>query len=91
VAVNGAVKQPTPAQLRALTGPPLSSTFDVYERMFASFDMGTVFDYGTADARDLREMLRRDGNARKIEQVLTAKPSSSRICSPTSLMRSSRG
>lgn len=70
MAVNGAV-QPTPAQMRSLAGPPLSSTFDVYERMFASFDMGTVFDYGQADARDLREMLRRDGNARKIEQVLT--------------------
>lgn len=71
MAVNGSTKAPTSAQLRALAGPPLSSTFDVYERMFASFDMGTVFDYGQADARDLREMLRRDGNARKIEQVLT--------------------
>lgn len=70
VVTNGATTL-TAAQKRALTGPAVSTPFDVYERLFPSFRGGVVFDYGEFDARQMREMLRRDGNARKIEQVLT--------------------
>jgi hypothetical protein len=61
----------TAAQKKRLQGPPLSTPFDNYDRLFASFDQGRVFDYNAGDARAMKEMLRQDGAARKVEQVLT--------------------
>lgn len=41
------------------------------ERVFGSYEDGQVFEYDEWTARDMTRMLERDGQARKIEQVLT--------------------
>lgn len=41
------------------------------ETLFGAFEHGMVFDYGEWQARDLAQMLERDGKARQLEQVLT--------------------
>lgn len=69
MAVNGTTL--TTAELNRLAGPSVSTPYDLYDRLFASYDAGKVFSYGDGDARDMRQMLRQDGNARKVEQVLT--------------------
>lgn len=61
----------TKAQRRALAGPPLASPFDPYDRLFGDYQSGLVFDYGSADARQLDAMLEADGTAKQLEQVLT--------------------
>lgn len=61
----------TAAERRALLRPPVGTVFDAYERVFGSYDNGTVFDYGDFDVREIATMLRRDGKARSLEQVLT--------------------
>jgi hypothetical protein len=61
----------TAAEKRRLLTPPVGTIFDPYERVFGSYDNGTVFDYGDFDVRDLASMLRKDGKARSLEQVLT--------------------
>lgn len=71
MAVNGNVVALTPAEKKRLQGPPLSTPFDNYDRLFASFDQGRVFDYNDQSTRAIKEMLRVDGQARKVEQVLT--------------------
>jgi hypothetical protein len=71
VAVNGTAVALTPADKKRLQGPPLSTPFDNYDRLFASFDQGRVFDYNDQTVRAIKEMLRQDGQARKVEQVLT--------------------
>jgi hypothetical protein len=50
----------------------LGTQFDMGDRLFGAFGVnGDVFDYGTYQARDLEEMLRRDGQAAALESVLT--------------------
>lgn len=71
MAVNGAPVALTPIERKRLAGPPLSTPFDSYDRLFASFDQGRVFDYDPGTARAMKDMLRQDGQARKVEQVLT--------------------
>lgn len=61
----------TKAERRALLRPPVGTVFDSYEPVFGAYDNGTVFDYGDFDVRDIAAMLRRDGKARSLEQVLT--------------------
>lgn len=64
-------------QRRRLTRNPYVGTpFDAMERLFPAYDNGKVFDTGidlqeNGGTRDLRRMLRRDGQARALEQVLT--------------------
>jgi hypothetical protein len=69
--LNGKSDELTRAQKRRLASPPLGSAFDPYDRLFPSYGQGGVFDYGHAEARDLHQMLAKDGKARAIEQVLT--------------------
>lgn len=71
MAVNGSAVALTKVDKRRLQGPPTSTPFDNYDRLFASFDQGRVFDYNAGDARAMKDMLRADGQARKVEQVLT--------------------
>lgn len=57
---------------KSVVGTP----FDSMERLFPSYDNGKVFDTGidlqeNGGTRDLRRMIRRDGQARALEQVLT--------------------
>ncbi len=65
----------TAAQRKALAGPPIASPWDVYERLFADYRGGHVFDYahgfGGSDIRAIEKMLDSDGTARQVEQVLT--------------------
>lgn len=63
----------TAAQRKRLTSGPIGNPFDPYgtDRLFASYDDGKVFDYPEWHARDMAEMLSRDGKARTLEQVLT--------------------
>lgn len=57
---------------RWLLGPTISSPFDANDRLFPSFEQSGVFDESTGnDARDIKQMLRRDGRARSLEAVLT--------------------
>jgi hypothetical protein len=51
-------------------GSEIGSTFDS-ERLFALWEDGKVFDPGPVEVRDLEQMLRVDGKARAVEQVLT--------------------
>jgi hypothetical protein len=60
-----------PSARRQLLGNELGSQFDLYERMFAFWSDGSVFDYGTWQARDLEEMLKKDGQAAAVEAVIT--------------------
>lgn len=72
MATNGNSVDLSPADRKKLPGPTIGSAFDPYERLFGSFDGGTVFDYTAQyEARDMRDMLARDGQARSLEQVLT--------------------
>lgn len=41
------------------------------ERVFGSYEDGMIFEYDEWSARDMSRMLGRDGQARKVEQVLT--------------------
>ena len=73
---NGAVgvTEPklTPAMRKKLAGPQLANSFTVDARLYRSFDeSSTVFEYGELDLWSMREMLSKDGNPRKLEQVLT--------------------
>jgi hypothetical protein len=66
----------TDAQRKALAGPPIASPWDQYERLFADWRGGNVFDYGYGpggadDIRAVEKMLDEDGTARQVEQVLT--------------------
>lgn len=62
----------TNAQRRALAGPPLSNGFTADDRLYRDYrEFSTVYQYPDLDLRGIREMLRMDGNPRKLEQVLT--------------------
>lgn len=60
----------TDQEKKALAGPMLANPYDVDDRLFPDFQGGDVFAYDW-DARELKEMLRRSGKARSVEQVLT--------------------
>lgn len=47
------------------------TAFDLYTRMFVAFRDGDVFETGEWKARDLDQMLRRDGDAVMLENALT--------------------
>lgn len=53
-----------------IAGPEVGSGFDA-TRLFALWADGKVFDTGPVEVRDLEDMLRVDGKARAVEQVLT--------------------
>lgn len=59
------------SQQKMLLGPEIGTEFDIYTRMFATFSGGDVFEVGEWAARDMDTMLRRDGDARMVEQALT--------------------
>lgn len=59
------------ADRKVLLGGEIGTAFDMYTRMFAAFSGGDVFEIGEWHARDLETMIRRDGDARMIEQALT--------------------
>lgn len=61
----------TKADRKALLGGEIGTAFDMYTRMFAAFSGGDVFEIGEWQARDMETMIRRDGDARMIEQALT--------------------
>jgi len=71
VAVNGTAQTLTPTQKRQLAGPAVSTPFDAYQLLFPTFDNGRVFDLSNRDVRAIKDMLKQDGQARKVEQVLT--------------------
>lgn len=66
----------TKAQQRALLSGEAGTAFDLYTRLFTAWSEGDVFDVGDWRARDMDEMLRRDGDAVMIEQALTLLPKS---------------
>lgn len=53
-----------------VAGAEMGSAFDA-DRIFALWQDGKVFDPGIIEVRDLEQMLRVDGKARAVEQVLT--------------------
>jgi hypothetical protein len=59
------------AEEKALLAQEQGTPFDPFERMFASFDAGLVFNYGEFAAADYRNALGRSGKMRALEQVLT--------------------
>jgi hypothetical protein len=61
----------TKRQRNALLQGETGTAFDLYTRMFAAFRDGEVFETGEWKARDLDEMLRRDGEAAMLEAALT--------------------
>lgn len=60
----------TNADRRRLLRPPGGSAFDVADPVFGAYDGGTVFDHADWSAADMATMLRRDGKARSVYQVL---------------------
>lgn len=62
----------TPAQRKQLLGPPTSNLFTPDDRLYRDYtDFATVYEWPDIDLREMREMLTKDGNPRKLEQVLT--------------------
>lgn len=62
----------TDSQRKRLAGPPLANSFTPESRLYRSFEeQSTVFEYKDLDLKAMREMLSKDGNPRKLEQVLS--------------------
>lgn len=61
----------TPGERNRLLAEANGTPFDPFERLFASFDGGTAFAYSEDTAADYRAMLRREGKAAALEQILT--------------------
>lgn len=61
----------TKTQRKRLLQGESGTAFDLYTRMFTSFQDGSVFETGEWHARDLTEMFRRDGDSVMLEQALT--------------------
>lgn len=61
----------TPGERRRLLQEANGTPFDPFERLFASFDGGVAFAYTDDTAADYRAMLRREGKAAALEQILT--------------------
>jgi hypothetical protein len=60
-----------PATRRDLLSQEQGTQFSIYDRMFAGYMNGDVFDYGQVGSQDYEVMLQRDGQAAAIEAVLT--------------------
>lgn len=54
-----------------LLGPQIGTSFDELFAMYETPDGKNVFDYGDYEARELQDMLDRDGNASKAELILS--------------------
>lgn len=61
----------TPGERQRLLAEAAGTPFDPFERLFASFDGGTAFAYTEDTAADYRAMLKREGKASALEQILT--------------------
>ena len=62
----------TPRQRAQLLGPPVASLFTPDDRLYRDYqDFSAVYEWPDIDLRAMREMLSKDGNPRKLEQVLT--------------------
>lgn len=59
------------ADRRGLTTPPIGTPFDQFARLFPDWSSGKIFDYGIANSRQIDAMLKRDGKARALEQVIS--------------------
>lgn len=55
----------------SLIGPALATAFDIDDRFFADFKTGDVYESKDPKTRQLKAMLGKDGNAKKLEQILT--------------------
>lgn len=60
-----------PGMRKAILGGEVGTQFDQSQRLFASWQGGSVLDVGEWNARDMAQMLVRDGQAASIESVLT--------------------
>lgn len=60
----------TDRDIKRLVGPPLATPWAPDDLLFPDYAGGDVFDT-TTDVGDIKEMLRRSGKARSLEQVLT--------------------
>lgn len=56
---------------KSLVGPALATAFDIDDRFFADFKTGDVYEQRDPKTRQLKAMLGKDGNAKKLEQILT--------------------
>lgn len=70
-ASNSNVVELTSAEMKKLPGPAVGTPFDLWDRLWPAFDGGKVLDVANTDVRAIKDMLRQDGSARKVEQVLT--------------------
>jgi hypothetical protein len=62
----------TPAQRKQLLGTPAANLFTPDDRLYRDYtDFATVYEWPDIDLREMRDMLTKDGNPRKLEQVLT--------------------
>ncbi len=71
MAMNGNVIDLTPAERKNLPSSTAGSPFDAWTRLYPSFNEGKVFDLANYDVRAIKDMLKQEGAARKVEQVLT--------------------
>lgn len=73
MATNGATLDiPKPPQKRAMAAGPVGNQFTEYDRLYRSYsEFSTVFEELDLDLSQIRMMLSKDGNPRKLEQVLT--------------------
>ena len=55
----------------SLVGPALATAFDIDDRFFSDFKTGDVYENKDPKTRQLKAMLGKDGNAKKLEQILT--------------------
>lgn len=63
---------PKPPQKRAMVGAPQGNQFTETDRLYRSYsEFSTVFEELDLDLAAIRMMLSKDGNPRKLEQVLT--------------------
>ena len=60
-----------PGKRRQLLAPEQGTQYDSDDRMFASWNGGSVLDVGEWNSRDMEQMLVRDGQAAAIEAVIT--------------------
>lgn len=62
----------TPSQRKQLLGPAVANLFTADDRLYRDYtDFAAVYEWPDIDLRAMREMLAKDGNPRKLEQVLT--------------------
>lgn len=57
----------SPQQAKRLLGQEIGTQFNTQDRMFQYWDNGSVLDMGTWMHSDMKEMLKRDGQAAALE------------------------